>query len=128
MKIEIRNTILIDDQVEKIKEIQNCQLHKKGKHLYFVYQNTEDEKVVIKCDDRLLVMNRFSNPHSIMTFEKGVTHAFNIPTLLGIQQLVTDTAEYQFNLKKQQITISYKLVQPESRAIFANYQLEILWY
>lgn len=128
MKIEIRNTILIDDQVEKIKEVQNCQLHEKGKYLYFVYQNAEDEKVVIKCDARSLVMNRFSNPYSIMTFEKGVTHVFNIPTPLGIQQLVIDTAEYQFDPKKQKIIISYKLVQPESLAIFANYQLEILWY
>ncbi|VTS18475.1 Uncharacterized protein conserved in bacteria [Streptococcus pseudoporcinus] len=128
MKIEIRNTILIDDQVEKIKEVQNCQLHDKGKHLYFVYQNAEDEKVVIKCNDRSLMINRFSNPHVTMAFEKGATHAFNIPTPLGVQQLITDTADYQFDLKKQKLTISYQLVQAESLAVFADYQLEILWY
>lgn len=128
MKLEIKNAIKIDDQIEKIKEIHDCQVMEKGNAIYFIYQNEMDEKVIIKCQSNSVSINRFSNPHTLMTFEKGVNHIFDIPTPMGIQQLVTSTHSYQFDEENKVLNLSYDLLQPESLAQFATYRLEMKWY
>lgn len=127
MKLEIKNIITIDGQIETIKEKHDCQVKEKENNLYLIYKNEAAEKVIIKCHQKTLSINRFSNPHTIMTFERDVQHFLTIPTPMGIQTLITQTDYYQFEEDQQKVMLSYKLLQPESLVQFAAYHLEIKW-
>ena len=72
MEIKIKNKIKVDDQVEIIEEIHECELMEKGDYTYLVHHNSEEEKVVIKLNQEELIMTRFSNPKSIMRFSAKV--------------------------------------------------------
>ncbi|KHD46025.1 DUF1934 domain-containing protein [Streptococcus hongkongensis] len=127
MTILIKNTIRYDDQIEKIKEEYSSQFQEKGRYYYLSYQNTEEEKVVIKFNTEEMTISRFSQPQSIMKFKKNKQALIAIPTPVGIQQFITDTSTFELNERDQKVIVTYKLLQASSQLEFAQYQLEIEW-
>lgn len=128
MKIEITNEISSDGQLEKIKEVRDCQVYEKGDFSYLLYYNDENEKVIIKSNQSQMMMTRFSRPKTIMTFITGQPQSFVIPTPLGLQQFQIDTHDYDFNLNDRTITLNYCLLQADGKETFATYRLDIKWY
>lgn len=128
MQIEIKNTITIDDQVELIREVYDCELGDKAGWLYLIYQNGEKEKVVIKIKADEMVMTRFSNPQSLMRFVKNGRSSAQIPTPMGVQKLVTDCQRFILLADEKHLTITYDLLlSPDHDQELANYQLELSW-
>lgn len=128
MQIEIKNTITIDDQVEMIREVYDCELVEKTGWHYLIYQNSEQEKVVIKIKSDEMVMTRFSTPQSLMRFVKGGVSTAHIPTPMGVQKLLTDSKTFELNSQEQLLRISYDLLMSmEHEQALASYDLEISW-
>lgn len=127
MTIIIKNTIRYDDQVEKIKEEYPSQFFEKGNYDYLIYQNAENEKVVIKFNSEEMTISRFSKPQSIMKFSKDKQALIAVPTPVGIQQFLTDTSYFKLDSLQQKVTIAYKLLLESNQLEFADYYLEIKW-
>lgn len=126
MKIAIKNKIDLDGQVELIHEEHEVVVTKKNGQLYLVYQNAESEKVVIKCQDKELVMTRFGQPNTIMRFLAGGYALASVPTPMGLQQLVTLTKS--FDLRDNCLSLTYDLLpNEEATQVFASYDLQISW-
>lgn len=126
MKIAIKNKIDLDGQVELIHEEHEVVVTKKNGQLYLVYQNAESEKVVIKCQDKELVMTRFGQPNTIMRFLAGGYARASMPTPMGLQQLVTLTKS--FDLRDNCLSLTYDLLpNEEATQVFASYDLQISW-
>ncbi|MGT2933379.1 DUF1934 domain-containing protein [Streptococcus catagoni] len=128
MKIEINNKITIDNDVEEIKEVYDCQISEKAGFLYFVYQNPEKEKVVLKCYEKGLTMTRYSTPKSLMKFHRDQKQAIAIPTPLGLQHFVTDTNSFHFSKDLKELSMNYDLRDATHDGLFASYSLNIKWY
>ncbi|MGT2887576.1 DUF1934 domain-containing protein [Streptococcus didelphis] len=127
MKIEIKNIITMDKEVEIITETYDGQLIEKGDYLYLIYQNEEAERVVIKYNLTDLTMTRFSKPQTVMTFSKKGPKRISIATPLGPQVFVTDTVFYRLDDKQNLLELKYKLLQADTDKLFATYHLEIKW-
>lgn len=128
MEIKIKNKIKVDDQVEIIEEIHECELMEKGDYTYLILHNSEEEKVVIKLNQEELIMTRFSNPKSIMRFSAKVPALVHIPTPMGTQHFLTDTSLFAHNIPGQSVDIHYQLKHPETEDVFADYELEVSWF
>ncbi|HFU3800665.1 TPA: DUF1934 domain-containing protein [Streptococcus suis] len=127
MNIHLQNEIDLDGQLEVIDQTFPVEVRvKDGKH-YLIYQNEEEEKVVIKCDEEELVMTRFSNPKSIMRFVKEQEAIVTIPTPMGIQHFVTQTSLYQLSAEQQELVLHYDLNGLENQQKFASYKMKISW-
>ena len=127
MKIRLKNQIQIEDQTEVIDQIYDADWQQKGDFSYLLYQNEENEKVVLKFNDHKLTMTRFSEPKSILTFVKDGQHLVALPTPLGAQHFVTDTRHYRLDLEKQTLELHYDLKKADSDQLFASYRMEIGW-
>ena len=127
MKIRLRNEIQIDNQVEVVDQVYSVEVMQKKDHVYLIFHNEEEEKTVIKCDDKELVMTRFSTPKSIMRFLPEKEAIVTLHTPLGIQHFVTATDHYQLEAEKGRIELHYALKQLEGDGIFATYRMEISW-
>ncbi|HFU3706717.1 TPA: DUF1934 domain-containing protein [Streptococcus suis] len=127
MNIRLQNEIDLDGQLEVIDQTFPVEVRvKDGKH-YLIYQNKEEEKVVIKCDENELVMTRFSNPKSIMRFVKEQEAIVTIPTPIGIQHFVTQTNFYELSAEQQELVLHYDLNGLENQQKFASYKMKISW-
>ena len=127
MQIRLRNEIQLDQEIEVIDQVYPVEVTEKNGQIYLIYQNEDDEKVVLKCGELELVMTRFSNPKSVMRFIADQQALVHIPTPVGVQSFVTDTFAYQLDRSSQLLSLSYHLKQGDGEAIFATYQLEIKW-
>ncbi|HFR3976740.1 TPA: DUF1934 domain-containing protein [Streptococcus suis] len=127
MNIRLRNEIDLDGQLEVIDQTFSVEVKEKDEKLYLIYQNDEEEKVVIKCDENELVMTRFSNPKSIMRFVKKQEAIVTIPTPMGIQHFVTKTGFYKLSLEQQALILHYDLNGLENQQKFASYKMHIEW-
>lgn len=127
-RIELKNTITIDDQIELFHEVYEGQVQGKGDWLYLTYRNSDKEQVVIKLKDDQLVMTRFSTPQSQMKFQANSLASATVPTPIGVQKLVTRSKSYQLNPAGQQVSLAYDLLlSPESDLPLASYDLIISW-
>ncbi|HFI0340845.1 TPA: DUF1934 domain-containing protein [Streptococcus suis] len=127
MNIRLQNEIDLDGQLEVIDQAFPVEVRvKDGKH-YLIYQNEEEEKVVIKCDEEELVMTRFSNPKSIMRFVKEQEAIVTIPTPMGIQHFITQTNLYELSTEQQELVLHYDLNGLENQQKFASYKMKISW-
>ncbi|MCQ8261417.1 DUF1934 domain-containing protein [Streptococcus suis] len=127
MKIYLQNEIDLDGQLEVIDQSFPVEVKEKEGKLYLIYQNEEEEKVVIKCDGKELVMTRFSSPKSIMRFVKEQDAIVTIPTPMGIQHFVTQTDFYKLSLEQQELILHYDLNGLENHQKFASYKMHIEW-
>lgn len=127
MQIHLRNEIQLDGQMEVVDQSYPVEATSKNGHLYLIFTNEEEEKTVIKCDDKELVMTRFSTPKSIMRFLPGKEAIVTLHTPLGIQQFVTATDHYQLKAEEGKIELHYDLKQLEGDGIFATYRMGIGW-
>lgn len=125
MKIRMKNEIQLDGQMEVVDQVYEVDYKDKGDYAYLIYENEDQERVVLKFHDKELVMTRFSNPKTIMRFVKDEEAVVTLPTPMGIQHFVTDTSHYQ--LTDQVLQLHYQLKQLEGEQIFASYQMEISW-
>lgn len=124
MKIRMRNTIKFDDQLEVIDQLYDVELREKGDFSYLLFYNEDQEKVVLKFNGEELVMTRFSNPKTIMSFLKDSDSLAYIPTPMGLQEFIIQTSHYEVGEEK--IELAYQLQNKEG-VPFANYRLEITW-
>ena len=124
MKIRMRNTIQFDEQLEVVDQLYEVEVRKKGDYGYLLFYNEEKEKVVLKFDDKELVMTRFSTPKTIMRFLKGTDSLAYIPTPMGLKEFIIQTSHYEVGEEK--IELAYQLQNKEGLP-FASYQLEITW-
>ncbi|MET3559226.1 uncharacterized beta-barrel protein YwiB (DUF1934 family) [Streptococcus rupicaprae] len=127
MKIRMRNEIQLDHEMEVICQEFDVQVQEKNGQLYLIFQNDEDEKVIIKCDEAELTMTRFSNPKSVMRFIKHQEAILALPTPMGIQHFVTDTKAYELDRTQQVLRLDYDLKPLESDQLFASYEMVICW-
>lgn len=128
MKITLKNTITIDDQVEIFHETYEGELVDKGGWHYLIYQNSDQEKVVIKVKTDELVMTRFGSPQTHMRFVAGGLAPATIPTPMGVQSLVTNSRAFQLDVLGQQVQLSYDLLTSEEAELpLASYDLQISW-
>ncbi|MFS1663540.1 DUF1934 domain-containing protein [Streptococcus sp. zg-JUN1979] len=127
MQVTIHNEITFDQETEVIHEVHDCQMIEKGVFSYLTYQNAESEKVILKYNEEELTMTRFSAPKSIMRFHKHQDALVMIPTPLGIQQFMTQTAYYALDKAARTLEISYALTQLDGQTTFAQYRLMISW-
>ncbi|MCK3903956.1 DUF1934 domain-containing protein [Streptococcus suis] len=127
MNIRLRNEINLDGHLEVIDQTFSVEVKEKDEKLYLIYQNDEEEKVVIKCDENELVMTRFSNPKSIMRFVKKQEAIVTIPTPMGIQHFTTQTSLYQLSVEQQELILHYDLNGLENQQKFASYKMHIEW-
>lgn len=127
MKIYLQNEIDLDGQLEVIDQSFPVEVKEKDGKLYLIYQNEEEEKVVIKCDGEELVMTRFSSPKSMMRFFKNQDAIVTIPTPLGIQHFVTQTSQYELKMEQQELILHYVLKGLENQQILAGYKMKISW-
>lgn len=125
MKIRMKNEIQLDGQMEVVDQVYEVDYKDKGDYAYLIYENEDQERVVLKFHDKELVMTRFSNPKTIMRFVKDEEAVVTLPTPMGIQHFVTDTSHYQ--LTDQVLQLHYQLKPLEGEQIFASYQMEISW-
>ena len=109
MKIRLRNEIQIDNQVEVVDQVYPVEVMQKKGQVYLIFHNEEEEKTVIKCDDKELVMTRFSTPKSIMRFLPEKEAIVTLHTPLGMQHFVTATDHYQLKAEKGRIELHYAL-------------------
>ena len=124
MKIRMRNTIQLDEQLEVIDQLYDVELREKGDFSYLLFYNEDQEKVVLKFNGEELVMTRFSNPKTIMRFLKDSDSLAYIPTPMGMQEFIIQTSHYEVGEEK--IELAYQLQNKEG-VPFANYRLEITW-
>ena len=124
MKIRMRNTIKFDEQLEVIDQVYDVELREKGDFSYLLFYNEDQEKVVLKFNGEELVMSRFSNPKTIMRFQKDSDSLAYIPTPIGMQEFIIQTSHYEVGEEK--IELAYQLQNKEG-VPFANYRLEITW-
>ena len=124
MKIRMRNTIQFDEQLEVVDQLYEVEVRKKGDYGYLLFYNEEKEKVVLKFDDKELIMTRFSTPKTIMRFLKGTDSLAYIPTPMGLKEFIIQTSCYKVD--GQKIELAYQLQNKEGLP-FASYQLEISW-
>ena len=124
MKIRMRNTIQFDEQLEVVDQLYEVEVRKKGDYGYLLFYNEEKEKVVLKFDDKELIMTRFSTPKTIMRFLKGTDSLAYIPTPMGLKEFIIQTSHYEVGEEK--IELAYQLQNKEGLP-FASYQLEITW-
>lgn len=125
MKIRMKNEIQLDGQMEVVDQVYEVDYKDKGDYAYLIYENEDQERVVLKFHDKELVMTRFSTPKTIMRFVKDEEAVVTLPTPMGIQHFVTDTSHYQ--LTDQVLQLHYQLKPLEGEQIFASYQMEISW-
>ena len=124
MKIRMRNTIKFDEQLEVVDQLYEVEVRKKGDYGYLLFYNEEKEKVVLKFDDKKLIMTRFSTPKTIMRFLKGTDSLAYIPTPMGLKEFIIQTSHYEVGEEK--IELAYQLQNKEGLP-FASYRLEITW-
>ena len=124
MKIRMRNTIQFDEQLEVVDQLYEVEVRKKGDYGYLLFYNEEKEKVVLKFDDKELIMTRFSTPKTIMRFLKGTDSLAYIPTPMGLKEFIIQTSHYEVGEEK--IELAYQLQNKEGLP-FADYRLEITW-
>lgn len=124
MKIRMRNTIQLDEQLEVIDQLYDVEVREKGDYSYLLFYNEEKEKVVLKFHQEELVMSRFSTPKTIMRFLRDSDSLAYIPTPMGMQEFIIQTNHYK--LDGQKIELAYQLQNQEGHP-FASYQLEITW-
>lgn len=127
MKIRLRNEIQIDNQVEVVDQVYPVEVMQKKGQVYLIFHNEEEEKTVIKCDDKELVMTRFSDPKSIMRFLADKDAVISLPTPVGIQHFVTSTHRYGLDRNEQEIKLDYDLKTLETGQLFARYRMTISW-
>lgn len=127
MEVTIKNTIKIGQEIEKVLEVHQCERFKKENALFLTYQNSENEKVILKLTKSEFVMSRYSSPKSVMTFHKDRLSDVAIPTPLGYQYFQTKCHSFDFYDQESTLKISYDLIQRDTEELFASYRLEISW-
>ena len=127
MKLEITNYIQVGDQNEAIHQSYEGRLEKKGDYTYLLYQNEEDEKVVLKFKEDELVMTRFSQPQSIMRFVKEQQVPVGIQTPMGLQRFISQTDTFHLNEAEQSLTMTYQLLTADAGSVFARYDFRLIW-
>ena len=125
MKIRMKNEIQLDGKMEVVDQVYEVDYKDKGDYAYLIYENEDQERVVLKFHDKELVMTRFSTPKTIMHFVKDEEVVVTLPTPMGIQHFITDTQHY--HLENQMLRLHYQLKPLEGEQIFASYQMEISW-
>nr|WP_277877528.1 DUF1934 domain-containing protein [Lactococcus lactis] len=122
MEIIIRNRIKIDQQEELVKEIYQGEL-KKGEHQTLLkYKNAANEKVLLKFDEKEVIMTRFAKRPIKMHFHP------EIPSLTeyeGLGELSILTNALSIDQESRTIKINYQLSQGPQK--IADYHLRIDW-
>ncbi|MGT2832515.1 DUF1934 domain-containing protein [Streptococcus halotolerans] len=128
MKIIIDNNIMMDQDLDMVHEEANGEYKEKGEFSYLIYTNSEKERVILKFNADKLTVTRFSNPQSIMTFEKDHFAAAQIPSPLGLQRLVTKTTLFELKEADQELILHYQLLpHPEAEEALADYRMRLRW-
>ncbi|MDO4635554.1 MAG: DUF1934 domain-containing protein [Streptococcus sp.] len=127
MEVTIKNIIKIDDEMEEIVEVYPCEVFLKESHFYLRYTNSEEEKVVLKIGLDEFVMTRFSNPKSVMHFNKNQITEVSIPTPIGYQYFQISCEIFEFDSNENCLKITYSLSQRNLDQVFAYYNLELFW-
>lgn len=94
VKLTIDNLIQIDHETEVVHEQFKGDYHDKNGSHFLVYQNASNEKVVMKYDDEMVTITRFSTPSTIMKLHPQVTTKTAIATPLGPQHFEIKTQSY----------------------------------
>lgn len=116
------------DYQETIKESYPVELIKKNGYCFLVYQNEENEKVILKFNNEELTMTRYTNPKTIMQFHKNEVKEMMIPTPLGRQVFLTKTDFFEFSKDTQSLSLHYQLKQAANGNLMANYQMKVEWH
>lgn len=94
-QITIKNLITIDQQTETIHQTFSGDYYEKNQSHFLVYQNELAEKVVMKYDDELLTITRFSTPSTIIKLHPEVKTKALIATPVGQQEFEVITKKHQ---------------------------------
>ncbi|GFH41785.1 hypothetical protein Hs30E_03360 [Lactococcus hodotermopsidis] len=94
-KIIIDNLIEIDSEKEEIHEEFSGEFYEKNDMIFLVYQNELNEKVVMKYNEKMLIMTRFSKPNMIMKLLPDINTTTAIATPLGLQRFEIRTQSYE---------------------------------
>lgn len=128
MNIIMENKIMMDGDMDLVHEEVEGQYREKGDFTYLIYTNAEDEKVILKCNQDELTVTRFSQPQSIMKFEKNNFAAAQIPSPVGLQRLVTKTTHFDLNKEDRTLILHYQLLpHPDAEQALADYQMRLTW-
>ncbi|MEY8538670.1 DUF1934 domain-containing protein [Lactococcus muris] len=122
MEIIIRNRIIIDGQEEFIRETFDGEVKKLGSKIALYYKNAEEEKVLIKFDEKELSMTRYAEKPVVMRFHKEMsTHT--IYEGLGRLEIVTDGFHMDEGLNH--VKLKYRLSQNDIP--IGEYRMRIDW-
>lgn len=122
MEIIIRNRIKIDQQEELVKEIYQGEL-KKGEHQTLLkYKNAANEKVLLKFDEKEVIMTRFAKRPIKMHFHPEIPSLTEYESL-GELSILTNALSIDH--ESRTIKINYQLSQGPQK--IADYHLRIDW-
>ena len=122
MEITIRNRIVIDGQEEFIRETFEGDVKKLGNKIALYYKNAEEEKVLIKFDDKELSMTRYADKPVVMRFHKELpTHT--LYEGLGRLEILTDG--FHMNEELKHVKLKYCLAQNDIP--IGEYRMRIDW-
>lgn len=129
MKIIIENNIQMGNERDHVHEEVTGIFKEKSGSNYLIYQNAEEEKVIIKFNETGLNIRRFSQPLTILTCIKNKLSVAQIPLPMGIKRFITKTRQFHYNVKDKSIHCHYQLLYDnETKDIFADYHLVIRWF
>jgi uncharacterized beta-barrel protein YwiB (DUF1934 family) len=123
MKITIRNKINIDNQIERIKEIFSGEIKQISGKTVLIYQNANDEKVMIKFTDEEMNMIRYADRAVSMRFNEKIETSTSYE---GLGELIITTDSYKVNHELKNLKISYQLAQNDQK--IGDYKLRIDWH
>ena len=122
MEIIIRNRIKIGQQEELVKEIYQGEL-KKGEHQTLLkYQNASKEKVLLKFDEKEVIMTRFAERPVKMHFHPEIPSSTEYE---GLGELSILTNALSIDHENRTIKINYQLSQGAQK--IPDYHLLIDW-
>ena len=125
MYIRLKNRIFQDGHTEIIDQTFPVDFQVKDGKTYLIYLNEDDERVILKLTDRELTMTRYSTPKSVMHFIRDDDAIVLIASPAGLHHFRTRTKV--FHKKEHSLSLEYDLLPLEGEALFALYQLEIVW-
>ena len=120
-QITNHNLIKIDEQTEVIREVVSGDYHQKNGSHFLVYQNELSEKVVMKYDDEMLTITRFSSPSTIIKLHPKVATRTAIATPVG--QQVFDVTTNSHQALSDGFKTAYQFCQGATK--IAQYALEV---
>lgn len=129
MYIDIHSKITAGNNIDHIDERAKVDYYQKGAFHYLHYDNSENEKVLLKFNDKSLAVTRFSSPKTLLHFQVDCYKKAQLATPMGLQHLVTVTDHFVYHPQEQRIELSYHLIPDENKTQpLMSCQLTISWY